>query len=68
MAEPKKQTYTKRDIENFDIPNSGMTSDEYDERLKDDPGGWSRQYTEAELEELSRTWMEDLLNYDDNEF
>lgn len=59
--EPKKQTYTKRDIENFDIPNSGMTGDEYDERMKDDPGGWSHQYTEAELEE-KRKWLQDFLN------
>ena len=68
MAEPKKQTYTRRDIENFDIPNSGMTGDEYDERMKDDPGGWSRQYTKAELEELSRVWMQNLLNDEDSEF
>lgn len=65
---PKKQTYTRRDILNFDIPNSGMTSDEYDERMKDDPGGWSRQYTEAELEELRKTWMNELLGEDDLSF
>lgn len=53
--EPKK--VSRRMLEemmNFDIPNSAMTSDEYDERAKNDPGGWSQQYPPQEPVDLDK--------------
>lgn len=55
MSEPKKLPKWYVDgLMNFDIPNSGMTSDEYDERMKDDLGGWSRQYPEPDPVDLDK--------------